>query len=119
MIDFIDNIQTPNNLIQIKLNVKNTSQFTWSSDKKFPISLSYRWYQNNEIADFDKLGDGVRTKLTHSLKPGESLSLTANVLVPNRSGKYYLVFSMVEENMGWFYEQDPESEYKKILIEIK
>jgi hypothetical protein len=119
MIDFIDNIQTPNNLIQIKLNVKNTSQFTWSSDKKFPISLSYRWYQNNEIADFDKLGDGVRTKLTHSLKPGESLSLTANVLVPNRSGKYYLVFSMVEENMGWFYEQDTESEYKKIPIEVK
>ncbi len=48
--------------------------------------------------------DGARASLGGDCKPGEKCEATAEIQLPPEEGRYHVVISPVEEQVGWFYE---------------
>lgn len=93
--------------VKVPITVKNTSNFVWSSEGAKPEHLAYHWLDsNNQVVVFD----GLRTVLPKNVPPQGSVKLEAEVKVPDKPGKYQLVFSMVEEAVAWFNDQGAEAE---------
>ncbi len=80
----------------LRLSVTNAGRKTWSRRQAF--HLSYHWYDPER----KRLEDGGRTDLPRDLEPGESASLQAEVVAPDRPGRYLLVWDMVHEDTTWF-----------------
>ena len=96
-------ISTRTNVVHLTVTCKNTSKYVWPKDLsktlKYTINMSYRWLSASRkpMSGFDS-----RIPLPHSLHPGESVTFTLNILVPYKSGIYFLEFDMVQENVTWF-----------------
>jgi predicted O-methyltransferase YrrM len=89
----------------IQLRVRNDSAVTWwGSGLRLPqVHISYHWLlqTSQEVYEFE----GVRTKLSLTLRPDESIKLIAQVLAPWESGSYLLKWDPLIENVSWFSTQ--------------
>lgn len=90
----------------IKVRVKNTGTLAWDCGGRTPVKLSYRWF-NDEGAPFRE--DGSRASLPRDILPGESVTLTLEVIKPKLkdiAGYDNIRLDMVKELVVWFSEQD-------------
>jgi len=89
-----------------EVTLKNLGQATWPSkpdDKnRYAVHLSYHWLNKKEEA---VVYEGVRTRLPHDLKGGESVTLKAAIQAPENAGNYTLAVTMVQEAVAWFSER--------------
>lgn len=68
------------------------------------LRLSYHWRRAG--APYDCLvWDGLRTVVEEALEPGQAVSLSAAVLMPEASGSYVLEWDAVEEGVAWMSER--------------
>lgn len=64
------------------------------------VRLAYRWWRRD--ADSILTRYDVRTDLPWPLRPGESLTLPVEVLLPQEPGEYRLQIELVHEHFAWF-----------------
>jgi RHS repeat-associated protein len=86
-----------NGTLQAQVVLQNIGTATWASD----VRLSYRWVQNgNNLTNFDP-----RVFLPVSVAPSASIVLRFTINAPSAvvSGGIQLQFSLVRENVFWFY----------------
>jgi hypothetical protein len=89
---------------QVGIRVANLGQRHWPAgwETEPAVRLSYHWIRDGETVVFD----GLRTVLTHPVRAGGDIELTAQVLAPDdlesvgRSS--HLVFDIVAEGDRWF-----------------
>jgi len=87
-------------LITLNVTVRNTSIRPWPATGDQPVALSYHWIDpaKNQVIIFD----GMRNHLPYDLAPGDSLTLAAQVIAPDRPGQYALQWDMLQEGVTWF-----------------
>lgn len=100
----IEMVETPEDVrisesFPCTLRVRNTGGDTWRPDGENPVHVSYHWI----TPDGDVyIRDGLRSQLPRALKPGEECLVQCLVVPPNRTGKYFVEFDLVQESVTWF-----------------
>jgi hypothetical protein len=84
--------------IKLPVRIMNPTNEHWSSGGKYPVNLSYRWFEAERMLNIE----GVRT-LVPTVKPGEEVSLDAQVEVPKEGTDLTLKLSLVQEGVAWFF----------------
>lgn len=88
----------------IKIEITNTSDFTWKSSGENIVRIGYHYYgQDVDYSDYDKT---TRTPLPGSLKSGETA--TVEVLINDiiHEGFYVVQIDPVLEGYFWFSTKD-------------
>ncbi len=83
----------------VPVTVTNTGLGVFPATGATPVDLGYHWY--------DQLGrtlvwEGQRTKLPTDLRPGQAVTLQAQVQAPPDGGTDQLRFELVLEGVSWF-----------------
>lgn len=86
-------------LTAVPFTIRNTSNFTWPAAGPNPVSLSYHWADSSGNT---VVWDGIRTKLSRDLEPGQSVTLQAQVAFPVAEGTYTLRWDLAHEGVAWF-----------------
>ena len=101
----------------MQVTVKNIGNEPWpnkGSDEKGTnlVALGYQWLDS--AGKIIKEGQG-RVLLPSVLIPESSVNLVAKVQAPPKPGDYSLRFSMVQEQVAWFYDKGAEP----LIIKVK
>jgi len=91
---------------QVAVELKNTSQETWTIRGATRVELSYHW---TDSAGQSTVRGGLRSPLPSEVDPGESVSVAQRVLAPEAPGNYTLTLDLVREQVAWFSDQSPAS----------
>jgi hypothetical protein len=93
----------PGDLIEIPIQVVNTSVRRWESAGTQPFALSYHLLdEHGEVITYD----GIRTPLSRDVAPGQIVTLDAVIAIPAEPGVYALEWDMVQEAVSWFSWKD-------------
>ena len=65
------------------------------------VTVGYRWVNKGTVLPFE----GTRAYLTHDLAPGESETVTLQVMPQAPPGAYDVWVSMVQESIAWFMDK--------------
>jgi hypothetical protein len=89
--------------LRIPVRVTNRGGAPWSvlglETGFYRVSVSYRWLDEHGLR---VIPEGLRTPLPEPVDPGASTRLTADANAPDRSGKYQLAVTLVQEDVAWF-----------------
>lgn len=90
----------------IKIEITNTSDFLWRSEKPNVVRIGYHYYgQDVDYKDYDKI---TRTPLPHDVKPGETVTINVSINDIKNKGTYVIQIDPVLEgnrsleNNFWF-----------------
>jgi len=84
----------------IKIEITNTSDFTWKKDGKNIVRVGYHYYgQDVEYTEYDKT---ARTALAQDLKPGETTTIEILINDITNKGIYVIQIDPVLEGHFWF-----------------
>jgi hypothetical protein len=85
--------------VTIPVTVFNQSPFTWQPEGAQVYNLGYHWlHAEGRVALFEN----PRTPLVAPVPPGGAQTLDAHIQAPPATGRYLLVWDMVQENVTWF-----------------
>jgi hypothetical protein len=101
---------------EIPVLLKNTGNLSWRTDGNFPVALSYHWISSDGRTD---VFEGVRTRLPHSVPPGDSVLVRATVDPPARPGDYLLLWDMVKEHVTWFSQTNNASAKTYVQVQLR
>ncbi len=88
----------------IKIEITNTSDFTWRNSGENRVRIGYHFYgQDVDYSEYDKT---TRTTLPGSLKPGETATVEVLVNDITHKGFYVLQIDPVLEGLFWFSSKD-------------
>jgi hypothetical protein len=82
----------------VSVRVDNRGTATLSGLGRYAVRLSYQWTDANGKSE----GFNYRKDLPRSLKPGESIVMSAELQVPTNPGLYRLEIDLVQELIAWF-----------------
>jgi hypothetical protein len=82
----------------LPVTVRNTGDTTWSSAGKFPLTVSYKWFDGDNILPIE----GERTALPAAVKPNESVPVQVKVVAPSSGKDLILKITLVQEAVSWF-----------------
>ncbi len=91
-------------VITAPVTVKNAGTLTWSAAGSQPFRLGYRYYRNRRILSLGEEKD-LRTDVPQEIAPGESVTVTVRIALPDQPGNYTLELDMIQEGITWFKEQ--------------
>ncbi len=84
----------------IKIEVTNTSDFTWKCDGRDTVRVGYHYYgQDVEYTDYDRT---ARTALPCDIAPGESSEVEILINDITNEGIYVIQIDLVLEGKFWF-----------------
>ncbi|MDD3520478.1 MAG: hypothetical protein PHU65_04485 [Actinomycetota bacterium] len=84
----------------ITIEVKNTSDFTWRVDSKYPVKVAYHYYgQDVDANDYDGTS---RSVFENDVEPGETAKIDVLINDITQSGNYVLQIDIVLEGKYWF-----------------
>jgi len=84
----------------IKIEITNTSDFTWRSSGEDMVRIGYHyWGQDVDYSEYD---NPARTSLPNNLKPGESATIEVLIIDITNKGIYVLQIDPVLEGHFWF-----------------
>ena len=85
--------------LNVGVIIRNGSRYVWPNKGANPVQLSYHWLNyRGEIEIFE----GTRMPLPNNLRPQESVFLMAVVKAPQKTGRFILRMTMVQEGIAWF-----------------
>jgi len=88
----------------IKIEITNTSDFTWRSDGQNPVKIGYHYYgQDVDDSEYDKT---TRTLLPNNVEPGESVTIEVLINDITHKGIYVIHIDLVLEGYFWFSAED-------------
>ena len=84
----------------IKIEITNTSDFTWRSGGQNPVRIGYHYYgQDVDYSDYDNT---TRTLLSNNVEPGESAAIEVLINDITHKGNYVIQIDLVLEGICWF-----------------
>lgn len=88
----------------ITVEIKNTSDFTWRTDSRYPVKVGYHYYgQDVDSSDYDGTS---RTFFEKNVEPGETVKVNVLVNDIKQPGNYVLQIDLVLEGKYWFSSKD-------------
>jgi hypothetical protein len=90
----------PDELDLFTLEVRNTGTATWFPDGDQPVSISFRWYDQERLERV--LVNHPHTRVPRRVEPGESVTIRAVFRTPGEAGAYVLVWDMARRGDSWF-----------------
>ncbi|MCL5071596.1 MAG: hypothetical protein M1308_11990 [Actinobacteria bacterium] len=90
----------------IKIEITNTSDFTWRTDKPNLVRIGYHYY--GQDVDFTSYDQTARTVLPQEVKPGETVTVDVLINDIKNEGTYVIQIdpvmegSNIAENNFWF-----------------
>ncbi len=84
----------------IKIEITNTSDFTWISSGKNMVRIGYHYW--GQDVDYSKYDNPARTSLPNNLEPGESATIDVLIIGVTNEGIYVLQIDPVLEDYFWF-----------------
>jgi hypothetical protein len=90
----------PGSTSVVDVTVINKGLVTWEHDAEPPFHVSYHWFDDSgtHVVQYD----GLRTKLTAPVSPGESVRIPLQVRAPAQAGTYTIGWDVVQESRLWF-----------------
>jgi len=88
----------------IKIEITNTSDFTWRSSGKDIVRIGYHYWSQD--VDYNEYDENVRTELPNDLEPGESATIEVLISDVTHKGIYVLQIDPVLEGHFWFSSKD-------------
>jgi hypothetical protein len=92
--------------VPVRLTNRSASFFT--SAPPCPVYVSYKWIHPATGA-FLTEARAYRSALPRTVYPGESIDVTARVVVPPAHGSAILRITAIQEGVSWFDDQDPDN----------
>ena len=89
----------PGQTVVIPVTVRNLTGLSLISTGRYPITLSYRWFENGKMLPIE----GNRSVLPRPVKPNEQETVNAKVTSPQSGTDLTLRFSLVQEGIAWFF----------------
>ena len=90
----------------LKIEITNTSDFTWRKESTHSVRVGYHYFgQDVEYSEYDKT---TRTGLPHDVEPGETVEVTMLIDDIENKGIYILQIDLVLEGKYWFSSQGME-----------
>jgi len=90
----------------IKIEITNTSDFTWRTEKPGLVRIGYHYYgQDVEYADYDRT---TRSSLPKQVEPGETLTVEVIINDIEYEGNYVILIDPVLEGNFWFSDKGVE-----------
>jgi hypothetical protein len=89
---------SPGGTFQIPVTITNPTKEAWSSSGKYPVTVSYIWFENGVLLAF---GDD-RVVLPTTLAPGASVTLTVKGTAPKSGSNLVVRITMIQEMIAWF-----------------
>ncbi|MCD4670029.1 MAG: hypothetical protein K8S14_06250 [Actinomycetia bacterium] len=88
----------------VKIEVTNTSDFTWRAKGKNMVRLGYHFYgQDVDFTEYDKT---TRSVLPENLEPGETATVEVLINDITNPGTYVVQIDLVLEGHFWFSSRD-------------
>ena len=89
--------------VSVSCEVTNLGRSPFSTAGKWPIHLSYKWFDGAAQLPLE----GERTGFETPLPPGKSRRVQASVRTPESPGSFELLVTLVQEEIAWFDTLDP------------
>ncbi len=84
----------------VTIEVKNTSDFTWRVNSRYPVKVAYHYYgQDVDANDYDGTSRSVFEK---DIEPGETAKVDVLINDITQAGNYVLQIDLVLEGKYWF-----------------
>ena len=83
---------------EIPVTIKNPTSEAWSGTGKYPVTVSYKWFDNGAMLPIE----GDRTMLPANLPPGASVTLAVKGSAPTSGENLVIKVTMVQEGVAWF-----------------
>ena len=93
--------------VNFPVTVRNTGTISWPAAGPQRVALGYHFFQNRRELPFPD-GSPILTELPHDVAAGETVTLDAQMVIPDRSGNFTLVLDLVRGGENWF--QDMQSD---------
>jgi hypothetical protein len=86
---------------QVLFRVTNQGSelWSWRPDADPSIRASYRWLHPDGAVHTP---EGIRTRLSRAVKPGDRILVPLEVIAPRDPGRYVLHVDLVHEHVRWF-----------------
>ncbi|MEY2558282.1 MAG: lipopolysaccharide transport system ATP-binding protein [Verrucomicrobiota bacterium] len=96
----------PGELVWLDVEITNNTARALLCGAPFPVNLAYHWlgYPARDTITFD----GERTAILPELAPKNTGQWKMFVIAPQKPGDYLLQVTMVQEQVRWFEEVDPD-----------
>ncbi len=85
---------------RIKINITNTSDFTWRSDGENMVRIGYHYYHIQETRE--SYDNPTRSPLPENVEPGETVSVEVIIDNIDTVGNYVIRIDPVLEGYFWF-----------------
>jgi glucose/arabinose dehydrogenase len=82
------------------LTIKNQGSKTWNATGNYPVRLGVYFGGTSDAMPYYPV-EPQRFDLPRDVAPGQSLTMTVNVVAPNTGGNYVLRARMVKELVAW------------------
>jgi O-antigen ligase len=104
-----------NELRMVAVQLHNRGRVAWPEGGVRPVMLAYHWF--DPLSGKAVVFDGLRTALPHSIAPGESINLNAQILAPAAPGTYELAWDLLrEQGGGWFSQYQVAPARERVAI---
>lgn len=100
----------------IRIDITNTSDFTWRSSGPDSVRVGYHYYgQDVDYVDYDQT---ERTLLPEDVEPGETVSIDVTLDSIENEGNYVIQIDLVLEGRFWFSSKGVEMIEGKAYVGI-
>lgn len=89
---------SPGGTFQIPVTITNPTKEAWSSSGKYPVTVSYIWFENGALLAYGE----DRAVLPTTLAPGASVNLIVKGTAPKSGSNLVLRITMIQEMIAWF-----------------
>ena len=98
------------------VRISNRGQQAWVSDASHPVNLGYHWLDTEgHMVVFN----GTRTALpTGGVPAGQEVVTQMVVVAPPTSGRYVLLLTLVQEQVGWFEEMGDQFQPARCEVNV-
>ena len=91
---------------QLPATLKNAGQETWTASGATRVHLSYHWLDE---AGQTVVRDGIRSRLSSDVAPGDSITVVMDLIAPEETGQHSLVLDLVREHVAWFSDRNEDA----------
>ena len=84
----------------VKIEITNTSDFTWQNNGNNPVRAGYHYY--GQDVDYSEYDNNSRTVFPNDVEPGESVTVEVLINDITNKGTYVVQIDLVLEGYFWF-----------------
>ena len=97
--------------------VENNGSLTWVAGGTNPYRIGYHWFRRDGSAYDESPSLEKHTGIPNDVRPGERVTIRAELMIPLTSGSYIVKWDMVQEWVTWFAWQGNQTLDVPVLVQ--